>query len=166
MFIKIAAPCAPLLLLLFTLSTAACGGAVLSSAPAQGAGPAVPNPSPPTTLQGGVLVTLIDAGETFHVWVTHADSAQRLADIAKGSLSFTNITGRLRSGAGAGQHNKPWGWHLDPASILVNIHTFAPVYSGTPSQVEADLTQLLAKNSDKMTSGAASLVSVEDKRGP
>jgi hypothetical protein len=117
------------------------------------------------TLQCGVLATLLDAGDQFQIWVTDPRADQTLVDIWKEPSPSRTFTGPLRSGSGPGQHNSPWSWHLDPTKILVNIHTFAPVYSGSPSEVEADLANLLALKQDKMTgNGRGTLTNVQDLR--
>jgi hypothetical protein len=136
-------------------------------APSQGAVPGTGQPDGGTSrLEGGVLVMLEDSGERFQIWVTEPLAVETLIDVWEGRVGFTNITGPLRSGSGAGQHNHPWSWHIDPAKVLVNIHTFAPVYSGTPSEVEADLAALIARGEDKMTSSPiGGLVALKDLRG-
>jgi len=156
------------------LLAASCGVAVPTAGSPGGDPPATPTPGGgndpdpgggASTLKGGVLVTLVDRGEQFRIWVTEPAAAKTLVDISSGSVAFTNITGPLRAGSGAGQHNSPWSWHIDPARVLVNIQTFAPVYSEKPSVVEADLAVLLAAGSDKMTSiDGGSLVTVRDYR--
>lgn len=153
--------------LLLALCATSCGGA---ASPGSGV-PDGGSPSPPGDgdtggeLQGGVLVTLVDRGDLFRIWVTEPQAAQTLVDVWRGDLPFTNIVGRIRSGSGDARHNEPWSWHLDPDSILVNIYTFAPVYSGTPSEVEANLAALLALDEDKLTGNdGASLGNVQDLR--
>jgi len=171
-------PVSVLCLLLFALLAASCGVAAPiapqpdgtrpgpGTGPLPGGGGPAPNPGGGAgTLQGGVLVTLDDSGEQYKIWVTEPAAAQALVDVWSGSIAFTNITGPIRGGSGEAKHNSPWSWHIDPARVLVNIHTFAPVYSEKPSVVEANLKALLAAGEDKMAgNGKGTLRDVQDYR--
>ncbi len=118
-------------------------------------------------LQGGVLAIFQQGNERFAVWVTNTEAADALFDIANNHAPFNVIAGPIRTGAGKGDHNAPWSWHLDPAAISVNKPTSQHVrYSGSPSQVEANVATLVAGGKHKVTgSGDALLVLFADFRG-
>lgn len=76
--------------------------------------------------------------ETFRVWVTNPATVQQLLDLRDGVGNANIPNGPLRAGAGRGEHNLPWSWHLDPDETSMAEATIE-VCSGLPSFVEEEL---------------------------
>jgi hypothetical protein len=94
------------------------------------------SPTAPTFgLRGGVLATFAVGTEQFRVFVTNAAAVQALLALDRdGGAGFPN--GRIRTGAGAGNHNAPYTWSLDPEEIEI-VPLAIELCDGRPSYVEA-----------------------------
>ena len=104
-----------------------------------------PGGPPPPDLVGGVLVTIETLGERWRWWVTNPDSAQALYEVWTGARSLGWFGGPLRDGQGAGNHNAPWSWHVDPQRNAVDVSgLLLPEMSRTPSQCESRLSYWLS----------------------
>lgn len=113
-------------------------------------------------LDGGVLATFQVEAELFHLWVTNAQTVQQLFDLERGVSAADIPIGPLRAGAGQGDHNAPWSWHLDPVQTSMAEATIE-VCSGLPSFVEDDLDTWL-NNVGSYCPWSAVLVELEDFR--
>ena len=91
-------------------------------------------------LEGGVLATFRVEGELFHVWLTNTQAIQQVLDLKNGTSEANIPNGPLVAGPGAGDHNAPWSWHLDPAQTTLAEVTIE-VCSGTPSYLEANVDE-------------------------
>jgi len=87
----------------------------------------------------GWLFTVDVHGERFKVLVTDPVTAGELRKMLRGEKEGI-IVGELRSGDGG--FNKPWNWHLDPATVSVAEVTIE-LCDGTPSFVESELSYWL-----------------------
>lgn len=113
-------------LMVATLATSGCGDD----------GPAGPG----DLLAGGVLATFSVEGEPFRVWTDNADVVADLQALEAGTTAATIPNGVLRRGAGRGDHNTPWTWHLDPTELEMAELT-TEVCSARPSHVEENLDE-------------------------
>ncbi len=114
------------LLILMLAVTAACA-------------PAATPATPVAPLSGGVLATFAAAGDTFNVWVTNPTTIDQLMALQAGDSAANIPNGKILAGPGAGDHNAPWSWHLDPEDIEMAELTIE-VCDGAPSYVEEHLT--------------------------
>jgi hypothetical protein len=122
-----------------------------------------PAPATPTpALQGGVLATFDVVGDTFRVWVTNPATVEQLLALQAGESTAAIPNGRIRAGAGAGDHNAPWSWHLDPEDIEMADFTIE-VCDGEPSYVEANLGEFI-DNVQRYCPWSATLIELEDRR--
>jgi hypothetical protein len=110
---------------------------------------------------GGVLATFAVGEETFKVFVTNPATIQQLFDLRDGLSDASIPSGALRTGPGAGGHNLPWSWHLDPDDIEM-AELAIEACDGTPSIVEDDLAGYLAIG--RFCPWSATLVDLEDLR--
>lgn len=113
-------------------------------------------------LEGGVLATFQVTGEVFKVWITDLATVQQILDLEAGYGQATIPNGELLPGPGAGSHNDPWSWHLDPEKTHM-AETTIEVCDGRPSFVEADLDYWLS-TVGRYCPWNAELVDVEDFR--
>ena len=98
------------------------------------------SPAAPSDLRGGVLATFTVGDEPFTVFVTNPVAISQLFQLQQG-LSLASIpNGRLRHGPGAGAHNAPFSWHLDPDDIQMAGFTIE-LCDGRPSFVEAHVNE-------------------------
>lgn len=106
--------------LFLTLALEACGGSPTA---------------PDFGLSGGVLATFTVSGESFRVFVTRRSTIDALFALQRngGASAFPN--GTIRRGTGAGGHNAPYTWHLDPAEIEI-VDLAIEVCDGRPSYVQ------------------------------
>jgi hypothetical protein len=118
-------------------------------------------PAPGGDLTGGVLATFVVSGEEFRVWVTNTQTIVQILDLRDGTSLATIPNGALRVGPGPGDHNSPWGWHMDPEDIQMAELTIE-VCDGRPSLVDSMLDQYLAIG--RFCPWGAVLVAVEDRR--
>ena len=101
-----------------------------------------PEPTPNPGLQGGVLATFVVNDDTFNVWVTNPAAIDQLFALQSGD-SLANIpNGRILAGPGAGDHNAPWSWHLDPVDIEMAEMTME-LCDGEPSYVEDNVAEFV-----------------------
>jgi hypothetical protein len=126
--------------------------------------PPPPSPTPGDPLAGGVLATFKTVGpnsETFSVWVTNAATIDDLLEIQAGIGTARHPNGKILRGAGRGDHNAPYSWHLDPEDTQM-VDVSAEVCDGRPSVVDANLDAFLAI--ERYCPWAAALDSLEDHR--
>ena len=116
-------------LMVFALLSSALAGAACSS-------PSAPSPD----LEGGVVATFETVGERFKVFVKNPTAVQRLVQIRNGANLGQIPNGRIRRGAGAGNHNAPHAWHLDPDDIEI-VDATIEVCDGAPSYVDANVAE-------------------------
>lgn len=122
---------------------------------------ATPTP-PPAALSGGVLATFEAAGDTFHVWVTNPATIDQLLALQAGESAAGIPNGKILAGPGAGDHNAPWSWHLDPEDIEMAELTME-LCDGAPSYVEehlADFTDTVGR----YCPWSAQLTGLDDRR--
>lgn len=100
------------------------------------ASPTAPSPD----LKGGVVAVFETVGERFSVFVRNPTAVERLIRICNGASLGQIPNGRIRRGAGAGNHNAPRGWHLDPDEIEI-VDTAIEVCDGAPSYVDANIAE-------------------------
>lgn len=91
--------------------------------------PTAPSPE----LEGGVVATFTTSGQTFRVFVTNPSTIADLVALHDQGGVATIPNGRILLGPGAGRHNAPWDWHLDPddvhmASLTIEICDGSPDY--------------------------------------
>ena len=96
--------------------------------------------APSSALRGGVLATFRTTNQTFKVFVTRPATIDALYALQRGQATASIPNGRILRGAGAGSHNAPYTWHLDPADVEMADATME-LCDGTPSYVEAHLTE-------------------------
>lgn len=96
--------------------------------------------APSSALRGGVLATFRTTNQTFKVFVTRPATIDALHALQRGQATASIPNGRILRGAGAGSHNAPYSWHLDPADVDMADATIE-LCDGTPSYVEAHLTE-------------------------
>jgi hypothetical protein len=99
--------------------------------------------SPNPELEGGVLATFRVEGETFRLWTTNPTTIADLFALKAGTSQANIPNGPILPGAGQGDHNHPWTWHIDPEGTVMAENTIE-VCSGTPSYVESTLADWLA----------------------
>jgi hypothetical protein len=137
--------------------------------PGPAPGPPPPPPPPPGPspdpgggpLKGGVLATFSAVGETFHVWTTNAAAIQDLFALQAGTTTKNIPAGPLRTGAGPGDHNAPWSWHIDPAGFQL-VEAAMEACDGRPSVVEKELALFLKVG--VYCPWSTTLVSLQDHR--
>ena len=101
-------------------------------------GPVAPSPE----LEGGVVATFETVGERFKVFVTNPVAIQRLVALRHGASGGQIPNGRIRRGPGAGNHNAPRPWHLDPTDIEI-VEVTIEVCDGAPSYVDANVADFV-----------------------
>jgi Raf kinase inhibitor-like YbhB/YbcL family protein len=111
-----------------------------------------------------VLVTFEVSGERFRVWVTDPAAIAEVFGVQEGRSQARIPVGSLQRGSGAGAHNAPWSWHLDPADFHM-AEAAIELCDGRPSYVQAHLDEFLATVKRYCPWGAR-LVAVEDRRTP
>ena len=98
--------------------------------------PTAPSPD----LEGGVVATFQTGGGSFKVFVTHPVAVSRLLQIRSGANIGQIPNGRILRGAGAGNHNAPHQWHLDPNDIEI-VDATIELCDGSPSYVDANIAE-------------------------
>ena len=96
--------------------------------------PAAPSPE----LEGGVVATFDVSGERFSAFITDETAIDRLIRIRNGADIGQIPNGRILRGPGAGGHNAPHPWHLDPEDIQI-VDAAIEVCDGRPSFVDANV---------------------------
>jgi hypothetical protein len=121
---------------------------------------------PPATatpaLSGGVLATFTVSGETFKVWVTNPVAIDQLLAVQAGESAASIPNGRILAGPGAGDHNAPWSWHLDPEDIEMAEFTME-LCDGAPNYVEDNVPEF-TDTIGRYCPWAAELIALEDRR--
>jgi len=103
----------------------------------------VPTPLPTANpLQGGVLATFRMGEQTFHVWITNAQTIQQLLDLQAGKSDAKIPNGKILRGPGQGNHNAPYTWHLDPQDIEMAEFTIE-VCDAEPNYIEANVAEFV-----------------------
>ena len=98
--------------------------------------PTAPSPD----LRGGVVATFDVSQERFQVFVKNAAAIERLFALRDGAAIGSIPNGRILRGAGAGDHNTPRAWHLDPDDIEI-VDAAVEVCDGRPSYVDAHVDE-------------------------
>ena len=111
-------------------------------------------------LRDGILATFDVAGERFRVWVTNRRTIEQIRDLQKGTSQATIPNGRILRGRGAGRHNRPWHWHLDPRNIEMAENAIE-VCDARPSYVEEN-RDYFVDQVGRYCPWSARLVDVED----
>src|SRR5262245_24791264 len=142
------------LLAIFVISLAACALATPTAVPSP-----VPTANP---LAGGVVATFELNDQTFNVWVTNPDTVQQLIDLRDGKSDAKIPNGKILRGAGEGNHNAPWTWHLDPQEIEMAEFT-TEVCDAEPAYVEEHVTEFVDVVG-RYCPWSANLVSIQDYR--
>ncbi len=119
------------------------------------------DPTFPSELQGGVLVTFQVEAEQFKLWVTNEATIQQILSLQDGTSSANIPNGALHEGQGRADHNAPWLWHLDPIDIEMAEST-VEVCDGRPSLVDSLLDDYLTVG--RFCPWGAELVEVQDFR--
>ena len=95
-----------------------------------------------TPIRGDVSDTEADVIRTAFSLVTsgmagqpNPDTIDQLIALRDGTSSANIPNGRILRGPGAGNHNAPWSWHIDPDSLEFADMTME-VCDGLPSHVE------------------------------
>jgi hypothetical protein len=109
-----------------------------------------------------VLATFAVEGELFRVWVINQATIQQLLDLQAGTGTAHIPSGIVRYGAGEGNHNAPWHWHLDPEQIELADLTIEGC-DALPSYVEAHTAEFV-DGIGRYCPWLATLVSLEDLR--
>lgn len=136
---------------------------VLLCACATAAPTPLPTPAPtPNPLSGGVLAEFELNGQTFHVWVTNPDTIQQLMELEAGTSDANIPNGKILRGPGVGDHNAPWGWHLDPQEIEMAEFT-TEVCDAEPQYVEDNLADFVDVVG-RYCPWSANLISLQDFR--
>lgn len=119
-------------------------------------------PTPPEELDGGVLATFEVQSERFHVWTRDPGTIQQLEALEEGESRASIPNGELRRGAGPGEFNAPWSWHMDPESVGMT-EVAAEVCDGKPSFVESEVDYFVDEVG-RYCPWSAELVGLQDLR--
>lgn len=98
--------------------------------------PTAPSPD----LEGGVVATFEAVSDTFKVFVKNPVAIQRLLQLRDGANLGQIPNGRILRGPGAGNHNAPHAWHLDPDDVEI-VDVAIEVCDGAPSYVDANVAE-------------------------
>jgi hypothetical protein len=120
------------------------------------------SPTGPSDLRGGVLATFEVAGERFTVFVTNPSTVDQLFALRDGTSLASIPNGRIYRGPGLGDHNQPYGWHLDPEDIQMAELTIE-VCDARPSYVQAHIGEFV-DNIGRYCPWGATLVELVDQR--
>jgi hypothetical protein len=105
------------------------------------AGAACSSPTAPSPdLEGGVVATFETGGGSFKVFVTNPAAITRLVQIRNGANIGQIPNGRILRGSGAGNHNAPHAWHLDPNDIEI-VDATIELCDGSPTYVDANIAE-------------------------
>ncbi|CAN5388626.1 hypothetical protein BH23CHL1_BH23CHL1_26890 [soil metagenome] len=118
--------------------------------------------NPSSELAGGIVAFFDVVGENFAIWVTNPDTIDDIFALQSGA-SMANIPiGPILHGPGAGNHNAPWNWHLDPEETEMAEITIE-LCDGRPSYVEENVDEYVDVVGAYCPWGAQ-LVEIEDYR--
>lgn len=109
-----------------------------------------------------MVATFRSANQTFKVFVTKPAAINALFALQRGEATASIPNGRILRGSGAGAHNAPWSWHLDPVDIEMADATIE-LCDGSPSYVEANLTEYV-EVVRRYCPWGATLVALQDYR--
>jgi len=132
--------------------------AILAASASACGSPAAPSPG----LTGGVLAAFTVETESFKVFVTNATAIDRLFQLERGQIAGLFPNGRILRGSGAGNHNAPHPWHLDPGDIEM-VDLAIELCDGRPSYVDANVGEYVDVVGRYCPWGAT-LVSITDYR--
>jgi hypothetical protein len=118
--------------------------------------------APSKELQGGVLASFRSTNQTFKVFVTKPATIAALYALQRGEATASIPNGRILRGSGAGRHNAPYSWHLDPTDVEMADATIE-LCDGSPSYVEANITEYV-EVIGRYCPWGATLVSLQDFR--
>jgi len=118
--------------------------------------------APSDDLRGGVVATFDVSGQRFKAFVTNAQAIADLFALQNGQSTASIPNGRVLRGRGAGEHNAPYDWHLDPTDIQMAGATIE-LCDGAPSSVQANIGEYVDVIGRYCPWGA-SLVSIQDFR--
>jgi hypothetical protein len=125
--------------------------------------PAAPTAEPTLNpLSGGILATFRVVDEEYKVWVTNPQTIQQILDLRDGKSEDTIPNGVILRGAGEGDSNAPYSWHIDPEQIEMAAFTIE-VCDAEPSYVEANIDEFVDVVG-RYCPWSAELVSVVDYR--
>ncbi len=96
--------------------------------------------SPSPELRGGVVATFQVGQDQFKVFVRNPSAIDRLLALQRGAPGGSIPNGRILRGSGAGAHNAPRAWHLDPVDIDIADATIE-LCDGSLAYVDANLTE-------------------------
>jgi hypothetical protein len=113
-------------------------------------------------LTGGVLATFAVGAESFRVWIRNERTIEQVLALQRGTSSASIPNGRLRTGAGHGNHNSPYTWHLDPDEIEMAGATIE-LCDGAPSYVETHRDEFISQV-NRYCPWGAKLTGVVDRR--
>jgi hypothetical protein len=118
--------------------------------------------SPSPDLRGGVLLGFRVVGQPFAVWATNPRTIEQAFALSRSGGRSRIPVGRILRGAGQGNHNAPYSWHLDPDDIQL-AEAAIEVCDGTPSFVEANV-HYFVNDVKAYCPWAAELVRIDDYR--
>lgn len=118
--------------------------------------------APSDDLRGGVVATFDVTGQRFKLFVTNAQTIADLFALQNGQSTASIPNGRVRRGRGAGEHNAPYDWHMDPNDVHLADATIE-LCDGSPSYVQQHIGEYVDVIERYCPWGAA-LVSIEDHR--
>jgi hypothetical protein len=118
--------------------------------------------APSAELRGGVLATFRSTNQTFKVFVTKPATINALYALQRGEATASIPNGRILRGSGAGAHNTPYSWHLDPADVDMADVTIE-LCDGSPSYVQTHLTEYV-EVIGRYCPWGATLVTLQDFR--
>ncbi len=113
-------------------------------------------------LKGGVLATFEVQEERFKVWIKNPEAIEAVYALEAGTSTASIPNGRLRPGAGQGDHNAPWLWHLDPHDIEFAEATIE-LCDATPSHVQKNRNDFI-REVGRYCPWTAELVALQDFR--
>src|SRR5690606_871351 len=93
-------------------------------------------------LEGGVVATFDVSGTSFKVFVTNPTAIARLVAIDAGGDLGQIPNGPILRGPGAGGHNAPFAWHLDPDETEI-VDVAIELCDGSPSYVQDHLDEFV-----------------------
>jgi hypothetical protein len=138
-------------------------GLIIAAASAAGISGGCSSPtSPSEDLRGGAVATFDVSGQRFKAFVTNAQAIADLFALQNGQSTASIPNGRILRGPGAGDHNAPYDWHLDPTDIEMADATIE-VCDGAPAYVQAHVAEYVDVIGRYCPWGA-SLVSIQDYR--
>ncbi|MGE5224045.1 MAG: hypothetical protein ACM3PY_16520 [Omnitrophica WOR_2 bacterium] len=120
------------------------------------------DPATSFSLQGGILATLKEGNQEFHVWVTNPDTIQQFLNLQRGESHM--IYGRILAGPGIDNYNAPYNWHLDSQDTQIR-NTSNKGCDTKLSDLEANINYYI-NDVKYICSQGAVLVKVEDYRIP